>query len=153
MYAKISDQQVVQYPYSLLELQNEHPNTSFPSNMTDADLASFGVVRVVVTGKPEHDAITENVSEASPAFVQERNRWEQQWTATTASEQEISERLSALAASVRAIRNVELALSDYTQLSDYPGGDRGQWASYRQQLRDLPAQAGFPRTVNWPAKP
>jgi hypothetical protein len=27
------------------------------------------------------------------------------------------------------------------------------WATYRQQLRDIPAQAGFPGTINWPTAP
>ena len=27
------------------------------------------------------------------------------------------------------------------------------WRTYRQALRDIPAQAGFPTTINWPVKP
>lgn len=29
----------------------------------------------------------------------------------------------------------------------------GEWAAYRQQLRDLPAQDGFPCNIRWPEKP
>jgi hypothetical protein len=28
-----------------------------------------------------------------------------------------------------------------------------EWATYRQALRDLPQQAGFPITITWPVKP
>jgi len=31
--------------------------------------------------------------------------------------------------------------------------DRDAWATYRQALRDLPQQAGFPVTIDWPVKP
>ena len=27
------------------------------------------------------------------------------------------------------------------------------WLNYRQALRDIPAQAGFPNTIDWPVKP
>lgn len=29
----------------------------------------------------------------------------------------------------------------------------GEWAQYRQALRDLPTQPGFPRDITWPKKP
>lgn len=29
----------------------------------------------------------------------------------------------------------------------------GGWAVYRQQLRDLPQQSGFPFEIEWPVKP
>jgi len=31
--------------------------------------------------------------------------------------------------------------------------DQAAWATYRQDLRDVPQQAGFPTTVVWPTKP
>jgi hypothetical protein len=120
--------------------------------MTDADLASFGVVRVVLTGKPEHDAITENVSEESPAFVQERNRWEQRWKVTNLPPEATEAKLAELAKAVRATRNQMLKDSDWTQVADAPV-DKAAWATYRQALRDVTAQPGFPKEVTWPIEP
>lgn len=57
-----------------------------------------------------------------------------------------------LANLVRAKRNALLSESDWTQLADAPV-DRAAWASYRQALRDIPSQAGFPLDVVWPEKP
>lgn len=56
------------------------------------------------------------------------------------------------AAGVRAERDRLLALSDWTQLDDAPV-DHVLWAAYRQALRDLPQQGGFPLAVTWPTGP
>ena len=57
-----------------------------------------------------------------------------------------------LSAEIRATRNTLLARSDWTQLSDAPV-DSQAWAIYRQELRDLTAQAGFPDNITWPVPP
>jgi len=57
-----------------------------------------------------------------------------------------------LAKEVRDQRDALLAACDWTQVSDAPV-DQSAWADYRQALRDLPQQQGFPNEVNWPASP
>ena len=54
--------------------------------------------------------------------------------------------------SVRAKRDNLLSTSDWTQVDDSPV-DKSAWATYRQALRDVPAQSGFPNTITWPTKP
>jgi hypothetical protein len=53
---------------------------------------------------------------------------------------------------VREKRNKLLSASDWTQVIDAPV-DQAAWATYRQALRDISAQAGFPATVDWPVQP
>lgn len=53
---------------------------------------------------------------------------------------------------MRSIRDGLLFQSDWTQVADAPV-DQAAWAEYRQKLRDVPQQAGFPAEVDWPAKP
>lgn len=53
---------------------------------------------------------------------------------------------------VRAKRDSLLAESDWTQVADAPV-DKAAWATYRQSLRDIPQQAGFPTNVVWPVEP
>ena len=53
---------------------------------------------------------------------------------------------------LRAKRGALLRQSDYTQLEDNPR-DKRAWATYRQQLRDLPQTVTDPRNVIWPAPP
>ena len=56
------------------------------------------------------------------------------------------------AKNVRATRDAKLAECDWTQVADAPV-DKTVWATYRQALRDVTAQTGFPWTVEWPDKP
>ena len=59
------------------------------------------------------------------------------------------------AAEVRAKRNQLLSETDYMMMKDYPlSSEREQQLSeYRQQLRDITKQSGFPRDITWPEKP
>jgi len=56
------------------------------------------------------------------------------------------------AKSMRDQRNTKLAESDWTQVADAPV-DKEAWATYRQALRDITTQEGFPWTVTWPTQP
>jgi hypothetical protein len=74
---------------------------------------------------------------------------------TTAAEQEVAYKASKdaeQAKSVRASRDAKLAETDWTQVADAPV-DKAVWATYRQALRDITAQSGFPWTVTYPDKP
>ena len=53
---------------------------------------------------------------------------------------------------VRQERNAKLSSSDWTQVADAPV-DKAVWATYRQALRDITAQSGFPWTITWPDAP
>ena len=56
------------------------------------------------------------------------------------------------AVEVRKERDAKLAATDWTQVADAPV-DQAAWATYRQLLRDIPEQAGFPNTIDWPVAP
>ena len=56
------------------------------------------------------------------------------------------------AKSVRATRGQKLADSDWTQVADAKV-NKTAWATYRQALRDIPSQAGFPWDVTYPTVP
>lgn len=51
---------------------------------------------------------------------------------------------------IRNQRNTLLSQSDVFALADRI---TDEWKTYRQALRDVPAQAGFPTDVTWPVKP
>lgn len=75
--------------------------------------------------------------------------------AQTAAEQEAAYKASKdaeQATSVRTSRNDKLKDSDWTQITDATV-DKTAWATYRQALRDITAQAGFPWTITWPDAP
>jgi hypothetical protein len=56
-------------------------------------------------------------------------------------------------ADARAERNRLLSETDWTQAKDVPDSVSTKWAPYRQALRDVPQQAGFPDNIQWPSKP
>ena len=62
---------------------------------------------------------------------------------------------TVLAASARQKRDRLIAVTDYLVTPDYPISDDrlAKVKIYRQALRDIPEQAGFPRTITWPDKP
>ena len=60
--------------------------------------------------------------------------------------------IESLAPQARNKRNALLNQSDWTQVADAPV-DQAAWATYRQSLRDITDQVGFPESVDWPATP
>lgn len=74
---------------------------------------------------------------------------------TTAAQQEAAykaQKDAEFAASARSQRDTLLTQTDWTQVADAPV-DKAAWATYRQALRDVPQQIGFPTTITWPVKP
>jgi hypothetical protein len=75
---------------------------------------------------------------------------------TTAAENEAAYKArkdAEQATSVRATRDTKLAESDWTQARDVILANDADWQTYRQALRDVPTQEGFPWSVTWPEQP
>jgi hypothetical protein len=149
MYAKILNEQIYTYPYPYEDLKRDNPYTSFPLVPVPSDLAEYGVVVVESVPKPA-DTLTTTVNETLP--VKENGTWKQSWIVEPATQQEIDSRLAAQALRVRSQRNGLLSQSDWTQVLDAPV-DQQAWATYRQTLRDITQQSGFPVQVTWPQQP
>lgn len=58
-----------------------------------------------------------------------------------------------LAQQVRNKRDGLLRECDYIVMPDYPLADKTEWENYRQALRDVTEQVGFPSDITWPIKP
>ena len=76
------------------------------------------------------------------------------------TEAEITERNESNLQYLREGRDQRLVDSDWTQVSDYPpaifslsDSEKSQWATYRQALRDLPANTPDPADPTWPVAP
>jgi hypothetical protein len=75
--------------------------------------------------------------------------------AQTAAEQETAYKARKDAEQATSVRNQRTQLlkdCDWTQIADSTA-DKTAWATYRQQLRDITGQAGFPWTITWPDAP
>jgi len=77
---------------------------------------------------------------------------------TTAAEQEVAYKATKdaeQAKSVRSTRDSKLAESDWRVIKAAETATTldAAWATYRQALRDVTAQSGFPWTITWPDAP
>ena len=124
------------------------PNTSFPpSGPSDEFMQENGCVGVTVF-KP-YDSNTQKLVTCDP-YLEDGQVFTVRVDALT--QEEIDAAAASKAAQVRSQRNRLLSECDWTQLQDAPVNQQA-WANYRQTLRDVTKQAGFPWDIAWPEKP
>lgn len=141
MFVKASGNAVERFPYTISDLRRDNPNVSFPATVPDTELETYGVYRVTAATAPETNPRTDTL-ERSCSLID--GTWTEVWTKVQLD--------SVVAAeNIREQRNELLAETDWTQLSD--SSVASTWTEYRQALRDVPSQEGFPYTVTWPTKP
>jgi hypothetical protein len=135
------------YPYTLTDLMRANPGTSFPRDMTGFDASDWYCYPVQDTTPPEATGMV--AQRIAPELVD--GVWQERWGLVEPT----PEQAEAQADAVRYERNAKLTASDWTQIADAPLSDTQKlaWAGYRQSLRDVPSQPGFPWSVVWPTKP
>lgn len=142
MFVKITNGQVEKCPYSIADLRKDNPQKSFPKEISTSILESCGIFPVVENAPPEIDVRTQMLSWSLELV---NNSWRQVWSVSNLTPEKAEK-------NIRRHRNNLLANSDWTQIADSPV-DQAAWATYRQALRDLPEQDGFPFDVQWPTLP
>jgi len=128
--------------------------------MSNIDVRLYGFAPFKYSDPQEHDPQWQEAQELTPVevdgvFVQ---RWQivEKYTAeekeVLVAQQAEAAELSAVA-SVRTLRNILLAATDYLALSDQTLTP--EMAAYRQALRDITTHANFPhlQEADWPVKP
>jgi hypothetical protein len=136
MYALIENGEITRYNVTL---PTSVGNTSIPSGATG--LEAFGLYPVV-GDEPSH---TDRERFSGPSYVFDGTQVNRVFTVEAIPDEE-------KAGQVRAERNDKLTASDWTQVADAPV-DKATWATYRQALRDITTQSGFPWTITWPDSP
>ncbi len=143
------------------EIRKMFPNVSLP-RVWSADVCNqLGIDPVFESPAPE---VTRYQTAVQSGVVQDANgKWVWNWVIgpvftdneeATAEEQEAAHRAridEATAKNMRDDRDRRLAQTDWMALSDNTLTQ--DWAAYRQALRDLPSQEGFPYNVVWPVRP
>jgi hypothetical protein len=142
------------------------PNTSLPVVLTQADCYALGIDPVLEGPQPTtttpyqftyHDGVEEIEGKwftkysIGPVFT---DYTDEDGVVHTAAEQELAykaQKDEEQWKSIRTERNTRLADSDWTQLSDAPV-DAADWATYRQELRDITGQED-PFNITWPTRP
>jgi hypothetical protein len=153
MLIKLENGSPVGHPVLEANFRMLHPDTSFPAVLTPELVAPFGFGMFEYSQIPEPAHHYDKAVEA-PAIRDAQGVWRQVWELVPMSE---AERLKAdhdQAAIMRHARDMALTRSDFSQMADAPSWvDQAAWAQYRQALRDVPQQGGFPWQVSWPEPP
>ena len=131
------------------EFRALHPYTSMPQTLTEELINSFGCD--VVFNGPQAQPTRYQVAFRN-GVEQVEGKWYTKFSVSNMDVDGIAATDAAQAAAVRANRNAKLSESDWTQVADAPV-DKAAWATYRQALRDISSQAGFPWVVDLPTIP
>lgn len=150
---KIVDGQPINHPLTygnFLLIHPECPQQDIPSNDV---LEPYGYQTFVRMSPPtpgtfEHPYI-------SGPYVFENGTWTDSWIAVPFSSEEIQARTDKEWNIIRNKRNFYLQRSDWVFTPDAPvsEAEKQEWITYRQTLRDLPANTIDPFNVNWPIPP
>ena len=120
--------------------------------------ADLGWDEIVAVPMPVESGPLKSVVEGAPVEVS--GKWTQVWIEvdkfsgpTKAADEaaHIARLVADKETGIRTDRDQRIALTDWTALSDVTM--TADMATYRQALRDIPAQAGFPNTIDWPVSP
>lgn len=131
------------------EFRAMFPNTGFPAQLTEQIINDFG--GDVVFEGPQAQPTRYQVG-FRDGVEQINGKWFTKYSVADMDD-EVKAALDAQQAkSVRDDRTNRLSECDWTQLADAPV-DKTAWATYRQALRDVTTQEGFPWSVSWPVKP
>ena len=105
----------------------------------------------IYIGPVEVEECPKNATSKTPPLVgdMEKSAW---WNAETEEWKIVSHADLIKATEIRTLRDKFLASSDWTQLPD-TAVDKEAWGMYREELRDITRQKGFPSEVVWPEAP
>mgnify|MGYP003676101067 CR=1 FL=1 len=145
---KANGSTVEQYPYSVGLLRKENPNTSFPKQVSAADMAAFNVYPVTETFPTVSDT-QKLVKVWTPTLV--GGDWVLAHEAVDLTSDDIAEATAVLAANAREQRDALLAATDFYALSDVSMSEA--MTTYRSDLRAVPTLNGFPSDFTWPTAP
>jgi len=135
------------------EVRGMYPNTSFPSQWTPALVEELGLDPVFESPTPTTTryqvAFKDGVEQDS------QGRWLWKWSISEMDDETKAAKDAEAAKAVRATRDGKLAECDWVVIKNLELNQNipGVWEVYRQGLRDVPAQAGFPHDITWPSKP
>ena len=128
------------------EFRALHPNTGFPNQLTEQIINDFG--GDIVFEGPQAQPTRYQIGFRDGVELV-NGKWFTKYSVADLDADAITAKDAEQAKSIRTQRNQLLAESDWTQLADAPV-DKTVWSVYRQSLRDISSQKGFPWDVVWP---
>jgi hypothetical protein len=132
--------------YTIGQLRRDNPSVSFPKDIFAETLEAFGVYPVKALAKPDYDEKTHYLKQSD--FYQVDGKWQVHYYPEQLPE-------AQAANNIRSIRDALLQETDWLVIRAYERNENlsAEWEVYRQELRDITGQEGFPHSVGWPTKP
>lgn len=158
MYVKVENNVAVVYPYSLTSLPTDYPQTSFPADIENIDLAEYGVYPVVPQDIPPYNPATQIVEQGMPQNVD--GEWMQKWIVVDLTPEEIAQREEMQRQTNKATAESLLQATDWTatvdindpQYSNPYLDNQPEFLAYRSDVRKIAVNP--PVTVDaWPTIP
>lgn len=147
MYIKLVDG--VPERYTLRQLRKDNSNVSFPAEPTEELLASWDVYPFAKVEKPTCDPATEVCEQQG--YVVVGGVYSDAYVVRNMTQEELNSYEVRLAERIRYKRNALLSESDWMGVTDRTMSSAEQ--IYRQGLRDITLQLGFPNNITWPTEP
>jgi hypothetical protein len=158
MYAKVNQDKktVITYPYTYQSFKKDHPSVSLPMKKFEDPQymkEKYGLIVVVKEEPPYYDQETHYVTWSNiPEYLNGRY-------VLAVAVREIRPPIEgtmehdSIKREVDRTRIIELSKTDWTQLPDVSEEIQLKWREFRQQLRDIPSQVGYPLDIKWPVRP
>ena len=137
------------------DLHYKYPNISFPKPLTPYVIETYKLDAILDGPKPQVTPPYETV--VRQGIEEIRGKWFTKYVIGPIFNNEEDEKAYKLridieaSKSIRETRNNLISKSDWMACSDVIMSD--EWKEYRQALRDIPEQEGFPHSVDWPTQP
>ena len=147
MYIKITND--IPENYTIGQLRRDNPNISFPKTISNEILTRFDVYTYTQESQPSIDEKTQKLEDGG--FVEQDGNWLKTWNIVEKTPEELAEWIESKKQQVRSQRDMLISQTDYLALSDNTLSP--EMSAYRQVLRDITTQEGFPESVSWPTKP
>lgn len=150
LFIQLQDGQPIGYPIAEDNFRQLFPYTSFPTYFTADTVENLGYGIYDFSNAPDVGRY-EKAVEVAPV-QNEYGIWRQAYAIEPMDDAEKQQADSYQAASVRAERNRRLADTDWMVVKALEAGQPQDFsvATYRQELRDIPSQPGFPWDIIWP---
>ena len=134
------------------EFRSRNKGTSFPSQWSVELVEELGLDPVFETPAP---TVTRYQTAYKDGVEQVAGKWVWKWSISEMDDEAKTAKDSEAAKAVRADRDKRIAETDWIVIKNLELNQNvlGIWEVYRQALRDVPAQPGFPHEITWPVKP
>lgn len=159
MYAKIKDNVVVKYPFTLTDLHKENPYTNFGNINFDIDSVEsiyelysktengnegFSLVKVSVSQKPSYDQFTQKVTYGIPTIID--NEWVDEWSVVELDNNELDH--------IEFFKNEEIEQinEEIIFALNMKKRDNDNWDLYTKTLQLLLSDKNFP-FIDLPPRP